>query len=35
MLPKDFLMAEFKLMQVKITFDDKLKVVELINKRRS
>ena len=28
MLHKDFLMAEFKFMQVKITFDDKLKVVE-------
>ncbi len=28
-LPKDFLMAEL-FMQVKITFDDKLKVVELI-----
>ncbi len=29
LLPKDFLMPEFKFMQVKITFDDKLKVVEL------
>ncbi len=28
MLHKDFLMAEFKFMQVKRTFDDKLKVVE-------
>ncbi len=36
MLHKDFLMAEFKFMQVKITFDVKLKVVELAgaNKRR-
>ena len=36
-LHKDFLMAEFKFMQVKRTFDDKLKVVELAgaNKRRS
>ena len=36
-LHEDFLMAEFKFMQVKITFDDKLKVVELAgaNKRRS
>ena len=36
-LHKDFLMAEFKFMQVKRTFYDKLKVVELAgaNKRRS
>ncbi len=36
-LHKDFLMAEFKCMQVKRIFDDKLKVVKLAgaNKRRS
>ncbi len=28
-LLKDFPMAEFELVQVKITFDDKLKVVEI------
>ncbi len=34
---KYFLIAEFKFMQVKITFDDKLKVVKLAgaNKHRS
>ncbi len=30
-LHKDFLMAEFKFMQVKTTFDDKLNYLELIN----
>ena len=30
-LQKDFLMAEFKFMQVKTTFDDKLNYLELIN----
>ena len=37
MLLKDFLMAEFEFVQVKISFDDKLKVVELAetNKRLS
>ena len=37
MLHKDFLMAEFEFMYVKITFDGKLKVVKLAgdNKRRS
>ncbi len=36
-LLKDFLMAEFEFVQVKRTFDDKLKVVELAgaNKRLS
>ena len=29
-LHKDFLMAEFKFMQVKTTFDDKLNYLELI-----
>ena len=29
MLFKDFLMAEFEFVQVKRTFDDKLKVVEI------
>ncbi len=29
MYMKDFLMVEFEFVQVKITFDDKLKVVEL------
>ncbi len=31
MLHKDFLMAEFKFMQVKTTFDNKLNYLELIN----
>ncbi len=30
-LHKDFIMAEFKFMQVKTTFDDKLNYLELIN----
>ncbi len=30
-LHKDFFMAEFKFMQVKTTFDDKLNYLELIN----
>ncbi len=30
-LHKDFLMTEFKFMQVKTTFDDKLNYLELIN----
>ena len=30
-LHKDFLMAEFKFMQVKTTLDDKLNYLELIN----
>ncbi len=37
MLLKDFLMAEFEIVQVKRNFDDKLKVLELAgaNKRLS
>ena len=34
-LHKDFLMAEFKFMQVKTTLDDKLNYLELINGCRS